>query len=827
MELDTGRIINSGIADFGNLVVDDSMSTSPTFEGDGVNSLIVIRESAIIRNGATVSQTKYFDLNNGGGFDDVCQTCTEDITILNSLEIPDTDTYINECGAEINIQNGTVSGLVYEDTNGNQEQDTDELGIENVSVIITGANDAVQTVVTDINGNWNATSTIGQTQINIDESTLPSGAVQTVGDNPTIVTILENLNVSGGINGYSIPLGSGTVSGLVYEDTNNNNEQDTDELGLENVIISITDAEGNIQTINTDETGNWIATLVVGQAEITVSENSLPSGAVLTQGNNPTIVTITNDTNVDGVIYGYNIPLATGTVSGFVYEDANESTEQDAGELGIENVIISITDADGVTQTVNTDANGNWSAIVLVGQAEVTVSEISLPTRAFQTDGDNPTIVNVLENINNDGGIDGYTIPLARGTVSGFVYEDTNGNGEQDAGEIGLENISILITDADGTLRTETTDVDGNWQATITVGLAEISVDESSLPSGAVKTFGEDPTIVTILESTNVDGGIYGYNIDTTPTATGTVSGLVYEDANEDGGQDSGEPGIANVSILITDADGTIQTVITDTDGNWNASLIVGQTTINIDQNTLPDGAVQTQGSNPTVVTIEEATNANGGIDGYYIPLQLGTVNGLVFEDINGNETQDEGELGIENVSISIIDADDIIQTTTTDTDGTWSATVIEGEAVIIIDEDTLPSESIQTVGDNPTVVVVIGGTNVDGGTDGYSLENDDLSGSAEVVIYNAVSPNNDGINDEMVITGIEFYSKSSLMIFNRWYQKIFEISDCGRDDNIFKGYGNNGEVIPSGTYTYILEYYDELDTQKEIVKSGHLYIER
>lgn len=82
-----------------------------------------------------------------------------------------------------------------------------------------------------------------------------------------------------------------------------------------------------------------------------------------------------------------------------------------------------------------------------------------------------------------------------------------------------------------------------------------------------------------------------------------------------------------------------------------------------------------------------------------------------------------------------------------------------------------------------------------------------------DVVVYNNLTPNGDGINDTLFITGIERFPDNIVRIFNRWGAKVSEIHGYNNEEKVFKGYANSSsedqssELLPSGTYYYILEY--------------------
>jgi gliding motility-associated-like protein len=77
--------------------------------------------------------------------------------------------------------------------------------------------------------------------------------------------------------------------------------------------------------------------------------------------------------------------------------------------------------------------------------------------------------------------------------------------------------------------------------------------------------------------------------------------------------------------------------------------------------------------------------------------------------------------------------------------------------------------------------------------------------------VYNAVSPNNDGLNDFLRIRNIEKFPSNKVSLFNRWGDKIFELSGYDNDQRVFRGKTNIGgekDVFP-GTYFYVIELGD------------------
>jgi gliding motility-associated-like protein len=85
--------------------------------------------------------------------------------------------------------------------------------------------------------------------------------------------------------------------------------------------------------------------------------------------------------------------------------------------------------------------------------------------------------------------------------------------------------------------------------------------------------------------------------------------------------------------------------------------------------------------------------------------------------------------------------------------------------------------------------------------------------------VYNAISPNGDGINDNFVIDGLQNYTDNTLLIFNRWGNQIFKTVNYQND---WQGQWNGSE-LPDGTYFFFL--YD--NTKNILLKNGYIQINR
>jgi LPXTG-site transpeptidase (sortase) family protein len=166
-----------------------------------------------------------------------------------------------------------------------------------------------------------------------------------------------------------------------------------------------------------------------------------------------------------------------------------------------------------------------------------------------------------------------------------------------------------------------------------------------------------------------------------------SLGDFVWNDLNADGIQDSGEPGINNVTVRLLDAAGTttLDTTTTDSSGNYLFNnLTPGDYRVEF---VLPSGftfSPQDQGANDAVDSDANATTgrtvsttlSSGESDltwdaGMYQTTSLGD---FVWNDLNANGIQDAGEPGISGVTVRLLDSagTTTLATITTDASGNY-----------------------------------------------------------------------------------------------------------------------------------------------------------
>ena len=648
---------------------------------------------------------------------------------------------------------GSIGDTVYIDTNRNNIQDPGELGREGVTVTLTNpgadgefgtADDTTETTITNENGNYTFPNLPARNYRVTAES--PGADFTATQVPPDTVELQPGQNLDTVDFGF-VPgqLGSGqsSIGDTVYNDTNRNNTQDDGETGIPGATVTLTNAGGDgefgtpddtTQTTTTNENGNYsFPNLPAGTYRVITTT---PDGLTPTQ-TPPDTVNLGENQDLDTVDFGFApVQEGTGSIGDTVYNDTNSNNTQDDGETGIPGVTVTLrqpgpdgnlgTD-DDTTQTTTTNENGNYSFPNLpAGNYSVTITNPDglIPTQTP------PDTVTLGENQNLDT-VDFGLAPQqgnGTGTLGDTVYNDINGNGQQDPDEPGIAGVivnyagtgpdgvfgeSLNDDDTSGNTRT---DANGNYTfPNLPAGTYRVTInDQSQQPIRGLSQTQTPNNPITLNAGDNIDTADFGF---TQPT--GTIGDTVYRDNNSNGTQEQGEPGIPGVQVTLTrpgadnqlgTPDDTTDNTTTDNNGRYSFTNVpLGNYTVTV--NNPPDGLNPTQTPpNPVSLTIpgQNFDTADFG----FSPEQVGTIGDFVFFDNDGDSTPDGDESGIPGITLILTDSNgNEIATTNTDENGFYNFVVPAGTYTVSIGN---PPQGLNPTLTQPDSITLQAGQNID-----------------------------------------------------------------------------------------------------------------
>jgi hypothetical protein len=285
-------------------------------------------------------------------------------------------------------------------------------------------------------------------------------------------------------------------------------------------------------------------------------------------------------TKSTSISIGAAINCNTGSIGDYVFCDKNCNGIQDAGDTPINGVSVQLKNANtnAIISTTTTNNLGKYVFSNLVAGAykvcfvtpigyTPTLRKALNSTNANDSDiyatGEtaiiNLTSAQKLTNI--DAGYKPYS------SIGDCVFEDKNGNGLQDIGELGVPNIQVFLTGTvNGTIisKTATTNSSGKYlfsdlaAGTYSLYFALPSGYNFTTPNRGLddeKDSDVDPltyktsiyTLSVGQKNLSVDAGIY---------KLACIGDLVFIDANRNGIQDNGEISRSNVSLALTGVTG-------------------------------------------------------------------------------------------------------------------------------------------------------------------------------------------------------------------------------------------------------------------------------
>jgi len=375
-----------------------------------------------------------------------------------------------------------------------------------------------------------------------------------------------------------------SVSGRVYAEP--------DENPIANVTVKLLNATGTVvATTTTDTAGKYAFTnLNPGTYQVTEVQ---PAGyydsvdyvgsAGGTLSGKDSIQSIVLTSGLDATDYDFseNLPVS---ISGSVYVETT-------GEA-LAGVTINLYNVTGelLIATTTTDASGHYSftglqpatyrlvevqpdgyddATDYVGSEGGTLSGSDAIVDIVLTSGVAATDYDFTESLK--------ITPDWMSELSGYVYVDSDNDGEKDDGESPIANVTLALLDANGnaTGTTAVTDANGYYYfenlAAGTYGVAETQplgyldgLDTAGNQGGTALNPGDQITGAVLASNTSAQN----YNFGELQPAS--IGGKVYVELDGDGVIDSDEWPISDVTVYLYDDEGSVvATTTTDSDGNY------------------------------------------------------------------------------------------------------------------------------------------------------------------------------------------------------------------------------------------------------------------
>lgn len=395
-----------------------------------------------------------------------------------------------------------------------------------------------------------------------------------------------------------------------------------------------------------------------------------------------------------------------GRISGTVWLDANGDSEHTEGETGFAEITVILVMEDGsIREQVTADDGAYTFNDLLPGTYTVQIPvppQEHLPTYDFDGGSDSGAVIviSTAEVIADFG----YQ-PEPRGSISGLIWNDLNGDGTQGDEEPGLSGVVLNLThDNSGDLISASTDDAGSYNfADLKAGSYLLTLDSEALPQNlqlVSNPIGQpDFTADVMLE---IGETFTDLNFVFQPVPQGALSGIVWADLNANGIRDEAEPGLAGITLTLTSTESTAH-FTTDSNGAYIFSdLPDDDYLIEITSDSLTDNFVLTADPDDTADGISSITITDSifeNVDFGLLPTRFGSISGLIWLETRNFGVRDASESGIAGVQIDLLDhGGTVMRTVTLTADGRYHfADLLPGSYTISINAATLPDRMFIT----------------------------------------------------------------------------------------------------------------------------------
>jgi len=472
-----------------------------------------------------------------------------------------------------------------------------------------------------------------------------------------------------------------------------------------------------------------------------------------------------------------------------------------------------ITEASTVSSITLTPTTSTTTATVLINGEAVASGTASAPIplvvgpntiQVAVTDNGGNSVSNYMLAVTRTGNPILASLSVSPGTLSPAF--NTTVTSYTTTLPAGVTSISVTPTLVDST---GTVTVNGKQLATgtaspniqLSLGANTISVVTTSADGSNTKTYtitatrpsANDNLSYLSLSTGSLSPAFNANTLSYTSTVANTVTSATVKPTTAD----------ANATVTVT-VNGT---AVTSGTNSSSISLGVGVNTINV-KVIAQDGSTTKTYS----IKVTRAASSNANLSAFKIspgvltPAFSSTTTSYTASVVNG----------VTSITVTPTAA---ASTATITVNGTPVASgTASGSIALAVGSNTITT--IATAPDGVTTkTYTLTVTRASGGADsfdpGISVSTPIAIGAEEtpalddiIVVHQGVSPNGDGINDFLVIDGIQAYPDNNLAIMNRSGQLIFEAKGYDNTSKVFDGHSNkNGQMQLPGTYFYQLDY--------------------
>lgn len=516
----------------------------------------------------------------------------------------------------------------------------------------------------------------------------------------------EPFTLSMGQSGVRLYIGamlSGSISGTVYDDINDNARLDEGEEPRAGVSVQLLDAQDNVLgERETGESGYYaFEGLAPGRYRVrfTAEQGCCFSGTerTMSKGGVQPSETETSTTRTITVTAGEATASADAgvvrlcEVTGVLWEDRNADGVWDADESALPGVSVQLMNGEGrtVLETAMTGESGGFTFGSLRPDTYTlridapdgyvfsgALAGSPLPLESERAGRGCSAAFTLLGGVRAEG--IGFGL-LTQGSIAGCVFEDADYDGLMDEQEDGLRGVSVELLDSLGTPVAQTSTVrsgefkfDSLMPGSYTI---RVTLDEDyvfTAGGGHSLAARSDERVAQVaLGELSMGGAMTNVRIGALRPAA--LGGTVFMDADDDGRRQSGDTGLPGVRVTLdivegTDA-GTRRETTTDEQGVYSFDGVMpGTAKLTFE---VPDGYAFAKNAKGTryvsvvpqtdalvastgaisVVTAQDQLGLDAGVVG------VGTITGTVWEDSAYDGARGADERGVEGAQIALVDA--------------------------------------------------------------------------------------------------------------------------------------------------------------------------